>query len=118
MSGTDGRYVNGDADGRPGGPAPGRRPPATLGDGWGVEPPQRWGRLHRGDVAGEPVETLRGRWDTYYPAFADAVRGHGPVPVDPQDAVATATVLDAARESATTGRTVVLRADRDPGTFG
>ena len=53
------------------------------------------------------MPTERGRWDTFYPAFARAVRGEGPVPVDPQDAVASLTVLDAARRSATDG--VVVR---------
>ena len=81
--------------------------PATLGEEWGVEPAQRWGRLHRGD-AGEPMPTRRGRWDTFYPAFVRAVRGLGPVPVEPRDAVATATVLDAARRSATSGEVVPL----------
>jgi predicted dehydrogenase len=81
--------------------------PATLGEEWGVEPPERWGRVHRGD-GGEPVPTERGRWDTFYPAFARAVRGLGPVPVEPRDAVATATVLDAARRSATSGQVVPL----------
>jgi predicted dehydrogenase len=81
--------------------------PATLGEGWGAEPQERWGRLRRGDE-GAVVPTERGRWDTFYPAFAAAVRGQGPVPVDPQDAVATATVLDAARRSATEGVVVDL----------
>lgn len=83
--------------------------PATLGEEWGVEPAERWGRLHRG-AAGEPVPTRRGRWDTFYPAFARAVRGLGPVPVEGRDAVATATVLDAARRSATSGEVVPLPA--------
>ena len=64
--------------------------PATEGDAWGSEPAERWGRLQRGDD-GEPVPSERGRWDTYYPAFAAAVRGEGPVPVDPRDAVASLT---------------------------
>jgi predicted dehydrogenase len=81
--------------------------PASLGGRWGAEPEQRWGRLRRGDD-GETVPTERGRWDTFYPAFAAAVRGQGPVPVDPRDAVATATVLDAARRSATEGVVVEL----------
>jgi predicted dehydrogenase len=54
------------------------------------------------------VPTERGRWDTFYPAFAAAVRGAGAVPVDPADAIATATVLDAARRSATEGAVVSL----------
>lgn len=82
--------------------------PAVLGDAWGAEPPSRWGRLHRGDGEGIAVESLPGRWDTFYPAFAAAVRGRGPVPVDPADAVATATVLDAARSSARSGAVVRL----------
>lgn len=74
---------------------------------WGEEPEARWGHLRAGDRV-EPVPTLRGRWDEYYPRFADAVRGAGAVPVDPADAVATAVVLDAARQSATTGRTIAV----------
>jgi predicted dehydrogenase len=47
------------------------------------------------------VPTVPGAWSTYYPAFAAAVRGTGAVPVDPYDAIASLTVLDAARRSAT-----------------
>ena len=83
--------------------------PAALGDAWGVEPEDRWGHLSSGGDR-ETVPTLRGAWDTYYPRFAAAVRGEGPLPVDPWDAVATATVLDAARVSATSGRSVDLPA--------
>ena len=79
------------------------RSPATEGDAWGTEPPERWGRLQRGESA-EPVPSERGRWDTYYPAFAAAVRGERPVPVDPRDAVASLTVIDAIRESAQQGQ--------------
>jgi predicted dehydrogenase len=80
--------------------------PGSLGTEWGVEPAERWGRVHRGDD-GEAVATVTGAWPTFYPAFAAAVRNEGPVPVEPRDAVATATVLDAARRSATEG--VVVR---------
>jgi predicted dehydrogenase len=79
--------------------------PATLGDEWGVEPESTWGHLHR-EGGTEVVPTLRGRWDTFYPSFARAVRGEGPLPVQSRDAVATATVLDAARVSAQTGAVV------------
>ena len=79
--------------------------PESEGERWGVEPEHAWGRLHRGE-AGERVPSERGAWDLYYPAFAAAVRGEGPLPVEPEDAVATATVLDAARRSAVTGEVV------------
>jgi predicted dehydrogenase len=42
--------------------------------------------------------------------FADAVRGRGPVPVDPRDAVAGLQVLEAAQASADTGQVVQIRA--------
>lgn len=85
------------------------RTPASMGESWGAEPPDRWGRVHDGSgVVTQPSE--RGRWDTYYPAFAAAVRGRGRVPVDPRDAVATAQVLDAARAGATRQELVDLPA--------
>ncbi len=76
-------------------------------EGWGTEPESAWGRLQRG-ASSTVVPSERGRWDMFYPAFAAAVRGTGPVPVDPRDAVATARVLDAARRSATEGVVVPL----------
>jgi predicted dehydrogenase len=72
--------------------------PATYAN-WGAEPEQRWGRVFRDDDS-ELLRSEPGAWDTFYPAFAAAVRGAGPVPVSPWDAVATAQVLDAARQSA------------------
>jgi predicted dehydrogenase len=80
--------------------------PATYPD-WGVEPPERWGRVFRNGES-EPLRSERGAWDTFYPAFAAAVRGEGPVPVSPWDAVATAELLDAARRSAVEGTVVSL----------
>jgi len=104
--GTEGAYVvGGPMDGQEAALLAGQTP-ATLGERWGAEPEERWGRLLRGDE-GVVVPTERGRWDLFYPAFAAAVRGEGPVPVDPRDAVATARVLDAAVRSATEG--VVIR---------
>ena len=78
--------------------------PATDGD-WGVEPLSRWGRVFRG-ASSELFRSERGAWDTFYPAFAAAVHGTGPVPVNPWDAVATAEVLDAARRSASQGTVI------------
>jgi predicted dehydrogenase len=84
--------------------------PATYPD-WGTEPEQRWGRVFR-DGSSEMLRSERGAWDTFYPAFAAAVRGTGPVPVSPWDAVATAQVLDAARKSAVEG--TLIRLDSPP----
>ena len=106
VTGTTGTYVVGGIDGQEAALKAGGSP-AALGDRWGVEPESAWGRVFRGDE-GTPVPTERGRWDTFYPAFAAAVRGAGPVPVDPADAIRTMTVLDAARTSARTGEAVRL----------
>ena len=103
-AGTEGTYVIQDVDGQEAELRSGASPASKPGQ-WGVEPPERWGRILRGD-AGEPVPSARGAWDLFYPAFAKAVRGTQPVPVDPWDAVATAAVLDAARASARTAQVV------------
>jgi predicted dehydrogenase len=103
-TGTTGTYVIADADGQEAQLRSGVSP-ASAGEQWGAEPPERWGNLQRG-ASVEPVPSARGAWDLFYPAFASAVRGTCPVPVDPWDAVATATVLDAARASARTGQVV------------
>ena len=81
--------------------------PKLLGDRWGVEPEHRWGHLFRG-ATGAPVESCRGRWDTFYPTVASAILGEGPLPVDPWDSVRAMEILDAARRSATTGTAVTV----------
>jgi predicted dehydrogenase len=107
VTGTTGSYVvGGPMDGQEDALIAGQTP-ATLGAGWGAEPPERWGRVQRGEVSAT-VPTVPGAWDTFYPAFAAAVRGTGAVPVDPEDAVASLTVLDAARRSATEGVVIQL----------
>jgi predicted dehydrogenase len=107
VTGTTGSYVvGGPMDGQEAALIAGQTP-ATLGAGWGAEPPERWGRVQRGDDS-ETVPTVPGAWSTFYPAFAAAVRGTGAVPVAPEDAVASLTVLDAARRSATEGVVVDL----------
>lgn len=106
VTGTAATFVVDGVDGQEAALVAGRTP-ASEGGRWGAEPADRWGRLCRG-AAGEPVPSERGRWDTYYPAFAAAVRGDGPVPVDPADVVAALTVLAAARVSAQRGQVVQL----------
>jgi predicted dehydrogenase len=79
--------------------------PETLGAAWGVEDASAYGTLTTVRGSGR-LPTERGRWDTFYPAAAAAVRGTGPVPVDPADAVRTASIVDAARVSAAEHRVV------------
>ena len=104
VRGSRGAYVVWGMDGQEPALIEGRSP---ASEEWFHEPEERWGRLFRGETS-EPVRSERGRWDTFYPAFATAVRGEGPVPVDPHDAIASLTVIDAIRESAAQGRCVEL----------
>ncbi|SDR74271.1 Predicted dehydrogenase [Friedmanniella luteola] len=104
LSGRDATFVVTSMDGQEAALVAGRTP-AGEGAAWGREPQTAWGTLHR-STGSEAVPSERGRWDQFYEQFAAAVRGTAAVPVDPWDAVATATVLDAARRSAAEGTTV------------
>jgi predicted dehydrogenase len=106
VSGTTGAYIIDGVDGQEALLKSGRSP-AGRGERWGVEPEHSWGRVYRGET-GAPVPSERGRWDTFYPAVAAAVRDGAPMPVDPADAVRSMTVLDAARLSARSGEAVRL----------
>ncbi len=75
--------------------------------GFGVVPPERWGRLVRGD-AGEPVPSEPGRWSAFYEGVVRSVRDGDPPPVDPADALVTLEILEAARRSATENAVVTL----------
>jgi predicted dehydrogenase len=106
VTGATGSYVIDGVDGQEEALIAGRSP-ATEGERWGVEAEDGWGRIQRG-AESRPVPSERGRWDSFYPAFAAAVRGGGTVPVDPWDAVAGLEVLDAARTSAAGGQPLTL----------
>jgi predicted dehydrogenase len=74
---------------------------------FGVEPPERWGRLVHGDEQ-EPVPSEPGCWSAFYAGVVRALRDGAPPPVDPADAVATLEVLEAARRSSVEAAVVVL----------
>jgi predicted dehydrogenase len=104
--GTEGAYVVGGVDGQEDALRSGATP-ASSGDSWGVEPEAAWGHLARGGEL-TVVPSERGRWDTFYPAFARAVRGEGELPVDPHEALGVLVVLDAIAVSAAENRVVSL----------
>ncbi len=110
VSGTAGAYAVDGLDGQEAALKEGRSP-AAEGATWGIEPESAWGEIRRGEAQTERVPSERGRWDTYYPAFAAAVRGDGVVPVDARDSIRGLHVIAAARESAATGHIVQLSAD-------
>lgn len=73
--------------------------------GWGVEPPERSGRLsHGGSVPGLP-----GRYEEFYRQLASAIAGQGPVPVTAESAGQVIRVIEAAVRSAEEGRLIPLQ---------
>ncbi len=82
--------------------------PDTAGGEWGLEPASAHGNLSRG--VGDPVSwpSVRGRWDSFYPAVAQAVRRAGPPPVTVADAIGTMRIIDAARRSSAAREIVTL----------
>ncbi|TDB81197.1 Gfo/Idh/MocA family oxidoreductase [Micromonospora sp. KC721] len=84
------------AGGRPGSP------------GWGEVTPERYGRLGvDGDLRAVPTEP--GRYQDFYPQVVAALRGEGPMPVDPADAATTVALIELAHRCAAEG--VVLPVD-------
>ncbi len=73
-----------------------------------AEPPDRWGRLLRGD-AGETVPSIPGRWIDFYQGMVTSLRDGGSLPVDIADAIRGLEIVDAARESAEARRVVAVR---------
>jgi scyllo-inositol 2-dehydrogenase (NADP+) len=103
--GTRAAYVATELDGQEDALRSGLRPGGDTP--WGVEPRSRWGRLMRGET-GEPVPSERGAWPEFYAELERSLRGGVPPPVDPWDSVATLEVMDAARQSASTGGPVSI----------
>lgn len=68
----------------------------TADPAYGLVPPERWGRLHRGEEV-QPVRSERGRWDLFYAGVTSALTDGTSMPVDPWDAVRALEVLDRIR---------------------
>ncbi|MEZ0090247.1 Gfo/Idh/MocA family oxidoreductase [Streptacidiphilus sp. EB129] len=102
--GTESSYVCDGLDGQEAALRAGRTP---VDADWGVTASADYGLLGAGDAV-VPYPTRAGAYQDYYAGVAQALRGLAPVPVEPRDAVAALAVLEAARRSATEGRTVTL----------
>lgn len=102
--GSEAGYVVEHLDGQEDALRAGRRPDEV---GFGQVPPERWGRLVRGDRS-DPVPSEPGCWLAFYQQVVRALRDEGPPPVDPGDALATLEVLEAARRSSAQAAVVTL----------
>ncbi|GAB7527880.1 Gfo/Idh/MocA family oxidoreductase [Pseudomonas sp. 3A(2025)] len=81
--------------------------PLSAGDNWGVEEHRRWGWFEHGEHRVR-VPSERGCWLSYYRQLQQAVDTGAASPVDPQEVLNTTRVLDAARQSASSGCVVAL----------
>ncbi|HXO66361.1 MAG TPA: Gfo/Idh/MocA family oxidoreductase [Candidatus Dormibacteraeota bacterium] len=72
---------------------------------WGRELPESWGSVGAGDDI-HPIETVPGNYTLFYQGVVSALRDGVPPPVDPLAAVAVIEVIEAARQSATSGSVV------------
>jgi predicted dehydrogenase len=69
--------------------------------------------LYDGNDNLERIAPPRGDQSRYYAAFRDAVRGQGPNPVTPSQAIVVMAVIEAAMASASTGQAMRLELDDD-----
>lgn len=81
--------------------------PADDPAAWGYEPKGNWGTL-RTEGGAKVIPSEQGRYHDYYTAFATAVRDATDPPVTAEQGAKTLAVLDAARESAVSGKTIEL----------
>jgi scyllo-inositol 2-dehydrogenase (NADP+) len=99
-------YIVTDVDGQEDALRSGARPGGD--EAWGIEPPERWGRLITGERS-EAIASARGDWPRFYTGLERALREGSQAPVDPWEAVTGLEVLDAARRSAATATVVAVR---------
>jgi hypothetical protein len=79
---------------------PSLRAGALPGDpGFGEVPEDRWGVLATG-ASTRSVPTRRGDYGEFYRLLSAALRGDGPLPVDPRDAVQVLELIERAHAAA------------------
>ncbi|GAB3534302.1 Gfo/Idh/MocA family oxidoreductase [Arthrobacter tecti] len=98
--GTRGAYVSYGLDGQESALTAGMKP---TDSGYGLEPEETWGTLGAAAPRVQPpviVPTERGNYPAFYQGVAEAVRGTGPAPVDPRDALEVVKVLERIQSAA------------------
>jgi predicted dehydrogenase len=93
LLGSKGAYVKLGMDPQEDALRAGRRPDEP---GWGEEPVEQWGRIGAGEDT-RAVPTEPGAYQMFYRGVSAALRGEGPMPVDPEDAAAALDVVEQAQ---------------------
>ncbi len=81
--------------------------PINDPEGWGIEPEEAWGTLYT-KGSQEIVPSVQSKIQDLYTEFAKAAKAGGTGPVPSEGALHTVRILDAAREAARTGQTVLI----------
>lgn len=84
----------------------GQRPIDDL-NAWGYEPKAYWGTLYT-DAGAKQVPSEQGRYHDHYAAFRDAIQTGSDPAVTGEAGTRVLHLLDAARESAAQGRSIIL----------
>jgi predicted dehydrogenase len=100
VRGLAGEYVKWDLDVQEAQLVGGMPPDAP---GFGEDPPERWGTVHRADGTSERVPTAPGRYTAFYELMRDAIVAGGQPPVDPADSLQVLRLLEAAERAAASG---------------
>lgn len=104
--GSDGTYVGNGTDVQARQVMSGMMP-ADHPEDWGIEPKEAWGTLYT-EAGSEIIPSVQSKIQDLYTQFAQAAQTGGPGPVPATGALHTMRVLDAAREAARTGQTVLI----------
>jgi len=99
--------------------AGGQVPPLSSTDDWLEEDESHWGLLTVASDSADPkgltttkVKTLPGDYRGFYANVRDAIRGHAPLAVTPNDGFRLIKMLELARESSNSGRTLPVDLER------
>ncbi|AHE54887.1 oxidoreductase [Sphingomonas sanxanigenens] len=103
VHGTRGSWIKHGFDPQEAAALQGQVPGST---GWGIDPSP--GRFTGADGVRAEVAGVPGDYRRFWNALAAALRGEGPNPVPPSEAIAVMRVLDAALRSADAGRDVLV----------
>jgi scyllo-inositol 2-dehydrogenase (NADP+) len=82
---------------------------------FGHEPEAAWGTLARSDAPPRRIETEPGNYRRYYAGVRDAIVEHKAPPVTARDAWMALRLIELARESSASGRTLPFDANAYPG---
>ncbi|PFA70497.1 oxidoreductase [Bacillus sp. AFS015802] len=82
-----------------------------LSEEWGMEDEENWGLLTtilEEEVTSEVIPSEKGDYTQYYLGMYDSIKRNRPLPVDPRDALLVIKIIEACKESAETGRTIIM----------